>query len=131
MSSRRIFKYRGFTIEELRQKSMDEFISLLPSRQRRSLTRGMSTQHIKLMEKIMRSKDGVKPVRTHCRDFIVLPELVGATVNVHNGKEFVKVNLLPETIGHFLGEFAPTCKVVKHSAPGIGATKSSQYVPLK
>ena len=131
MSSRRIFRYRGFTMEELRQKSMDEFISLLPSRQRRSLTRGMSTQHIKLMEKIMRSKEWTKQVRTHCRDFIVLPELVGATVNVHNGKEFVKVNLLPETIGHFLGEFSPTCKVVKHSAPGIGATKSSQYVPLK
>ncbi|MHA1226502.1 MAG: 30S ribosomal protein S19 [Candidatus Hodarchaeales archaeon] len=131
MSSRRVFQYRGFTIEELKQKSMDEFISLLPSRQRRSLTRGMSTEHIKLMEKIIASKESKKPIRTHCRDFIILPELIGATVHVYNGKEFLRVTLLPEMLGHYLGEYAPTCKQVKHSAPGIGATKSSQFVPLK
>ena len=82
MSTRRVFLYRGFTLDELRQKSMDDFISLLPSRQRRSLTRGMSTQHIKLMERIMVSKDSKRPVRTHCRDFIILPELIGAVVQV-------------------------------------------------
>ncbi|NHJ00715.1 MAG: 30S ribosomal protein S19 [Candidatus Heimdallarchaeota archaeon] len=131
MSSRRGFTYRGFSLEELRQKSMDEFISLLPSRQRRSLTRGMSTQHIKLMERIMASKDSNRPVRTHCRDFIVLPELIGATVQVYNGREFLRVNLIPEMLGHYLGEYAPTCKQVKHSAPGIGATRGSQFVPLK
>ena len=131
MSSRRVFHYRGFTLDELKQKSMDEFIALLPSRQRRSLTRGMSTEHIKLMEKIISSKDSKRPVRTHCRDFIILPELIGATVQVHNGKEFLRVSLIPETLGHFLGEFAPTCKQVKHSAPGIGATRGSQFVPLK
>ena len=131
MSSRRVFHYRGFTLDELKQKSMDEFIALLPSRQRRSLTRGMSTEHIKLMEKIIASKDSKRPVRTHCRDFIILPELIGATVQVHNGKEFLRVSLIPETLGHFLGEFAPTCKQVKHSAPGIGATRGSQFVPLK
>ena len=131
MSTRRVFLYRGFTLDELRQKSMDDFISLLPSRQRRSLTRGMSTQHIKLMERIMVSKDSKKPVRTHCRDFIILPELIGAIVQVYNGREFLRVNLLPEMLGHFLGEYAPTCKQVKHSAPGIGATRGSQFVPLK
>lgn len=131
MSTRRVFQYRGFTLDELRQKSMDDFISLLPSRQRRSLTRGMSTQHIKLMERIMVSKDSKKPVRTHCRDFIILPELIGAIVNVYNGREFLRVNLLPEMLGHYLGEYAPTCKQVKHSAPGIGATRGSQFVPLK
>jgi small subunit ribosomal protein S19 len=131
MSSRRVFNYRGFTLDELKQKSMDEFIALLPSRQRRSLTRGMSTEHIKLMEKIIASIETKRPVRTHCRDFIILPELIGATVQVHNGKEFLRVALIPETLGHFLGEFAPTCKQVKHSAPGIGATRGSQFVPLK
>ncbi len=131
MSARRVFQYRGFTLDELSQKSMDEFISLLPSRQRRSLTRGMSTQHIKLMERIMVSKDSKKPVRTHCRDFIILPELIGAIVQVYNGREFLRVNLLPEMLGHYLGEYAPTCKQVKHSAPGIGATRGSQFVPLK
>ncbi len=131
MSSRRVFHYRGLTLDELKQKSMDEFIALLPSRQRRSLTRGMSTEHIKLMEKIIASKETKRPVRTHCRDFIILPELIGATVQVHNGREFLRVSLIPETLGHFLGEFAPTCKQVKHSAPGIGATRGSQFVPLK
>ncbi|MHA2053166.1 MAG: 30S ribosomal protein S19 [Candidatus Hodarchaeales archaeon] len=131
MSSRRVFQYRGFTLDELKQKSMDEFIALLPSRQRRSLTRGMSTEHIKLMEKIIASKESKRPVRTHCRDFIILPELIGAIVQVHNGREFLRVSLIPETLGHFLGEFAPTCKQVKHSAPGIGATRGSQFVPLK
>jgi small subunit ribosomal protein S19 len=131
MSSRRVFRYRGFTLDELKQKSMDEFISLLPSRQRRSLTRGMSTEHIKLMEKIIASKESKRPVRTHCRDFIILPELIGATVQVHNGREFLRVALIPETLGHYLGEYAPTCKQVKHSAPGIGATRGSQFVPLK
>ncbi|MFX0051824.1 MAG: 30S ribosomal protein S19 [Candidatus Hodarchaeota archaeon] len=129
--SRRGFTYRGFTLDELKQKSMDEFISLLPSRQRRSLTRGMSTQHIKLMERIIESKKSKRPVRTHCRDFIILPELIDAVVLVYNGKEFLRVNLLPEMLGHYLGEYAPTCKQVKHSAPGIGATRSSQFVPLK
>ena len=131
MPAHREFKYRGYTIDELRQKSMDEFISLLPSRQRRSLTRGMNTQHIKLMERIIQSKETNKPVRTHCRDFIIIPELIGAVVNVYNGKEYLRVNIIPEMLGHFLGEFAPTCKQVKHSAPGIGATRGSQWVPLK
>ena len=131
MASRRVFTYRGFTLDELKQKSMDEFISLLPSRQRRSLTRGMSTQHIKLMERIISSKETKRPVKTHCRDFIILPELIGTTVQVHNGREFLRVALIEETLGHFLGEYAPTCKQVKHSAPGIGATRGSQFVPLK
>jgi small subunit ribosomal protein S19 len=129
--SRRGFSYRGYTLEELKQLSMDEFISLLPARQRRSLSRGMSTQHIKLMEHIVASKESKKPVKTHCRDFIILPELIEATVQVYNGKEFLRVNLMPEMLGHYLGEYAPTCKQVKHSAPGIGATRSSQFVPLK
>ena len=131
MSSRRVFQYRGFTLDELKQKSMDEFISLLPSRQRRSLTRGMSPQHNKLMEKIRSAKESKRPVRTPCRDFIILPELIDAIVHVYNGREYLRVSLIPETLGHYLGEFAPTCKQVKHSAPGIGATRGSQFVPLK
>jgi len=101
---------------------MDEFISL---------TRGMSIQHIKLMERIISSKETKRPVKTHCRDFIILPELIGTIVQVYNGREFLRVSLIDETLGHFLGEYAPTCKQVKHSAPGIGATRGSQFVPLK
>ncbi len=62
---------------------------------------------------------------------VILPEMVDLTIGVHNGKEFVRVKILPQMIGHLLGEFAITNKRVQHGSPGIGATKSSAYVPLK
>ncbi|MHA1166249.1 MAG: 30S ribosomal protein S19 [Candidatus Hodarchaeales archaeon] len=132
MSRRRVYKYRGYTNDQLKQLNMDELIELLPARQRRSLSRGMPPSHVQFYEKLQKRKPtDPKPIRTHLRDFIVLPSMIGYTVHVYNGKEFIKVRLRPETIGHYLGEFAPTCKVVKHNAPGIGATRSSQFVPLK
>ncbi len=129
----REFTYRGYTLEQLQQMSMDEFIKLLPSRQRRSLKRGLTEAQRKLLEKVRKYKRlGInKPIRTHARDMIILPEMVGTTIAVHNGKEFVPVEIVPEMIGHRLGEFAITNKRVVHGRPGVGATKSSMYVPLK
>ncbi len=129
----REFTYRGYTLEQLLQMSMDEFIKLLPSRQRRSLRRGLTEAQRKLLEKVRKYKRlGInKPIRTHARDMIILPEMVGMTIAVHNGKEFVPVEIVPEMIGHRLGEFAITNKRVVHGRPGVGATKSSMYVPLK
>ena len=131
MATRRIYKYRGRTLDELKKLSMDDLIKLLPSRARRSLSRGMSRNQIKLYEKIQKRGDSTRPVKTHIRDFIVLPHMVGSLVHIHNGKEFIKVKVQPEMIGHYLGEFGPTQKTVHHSAPGVGATRSSQFVPLK
>ncbi len=131
------FRYRGYSIDELRDMSMDEFIELLPARQRRSLLRGLTIEQRKLLEKVRiakeLSKNGgeVKPIRTHARDMIILPEMIGMTVHVHNGKEFVPVEIKPEMVGRYLGEFAITNKPVKHGTPGIGASRSSMYVPLK
>ncbi|MGC8850356.1 MAG: 30S ribosomal protein S19 [Candidatus Bathyarchaeia archaeon] len=127
------FTYRGFTIDQIQKTSMDKFIQLLPSRQRRSLLRGLTEQQRKLLERIRESKRNPegKPVKTHCRDMIILPEMVGLTIMVHNGKEFVPVKIRPEMIGHYLGEFAVTCRRVTHGTPGIGASRSSMYVPLK
>lgn len=129
----REFLYRGYSLQELQQMSMDQFIKLLPSRQRRSLKRGLTEQQRKLLAKIRKFvKSGTnKPIRTHVRDMIILPEMVGLTIWVHNGKEFQPVEIKPEMIGHRLGEFVPTNKPVKHGRPGVGATKSSMYVPLK
>jgi len=70
-------------------------------------------------------------VKTHVRDLIILPEMVGLKVQVHNGKEFVAMTIRAEMIGHYLGEFAITNKPVRHGTPGIGASRSSMYVPLK
>ena len=136
MASRKKFTYRGYTLEELNELSMDELIELLPARARRSLTRGMKKEHIRLYEKIQKKaqaegKARYRPIRTHLRDFIVLPNMVGLDFHIHNGKEFMSVKIMAEMIGHYLGEYSPTSKIVKHSAPGIGATRSSMFVPLK
>ena len=132
---KKTFSYRGKSLEEIQSLPMDDHLEIIPSRARRSLSRGMSTNHIKLLEKIQNTirNNGTtqKPLTTHLRDFIVLPQMVGITLNVYNGKEFSQVRVIPEMIGHYLGEYAPTQKVVRHSAPGVGATRSSQFVPLK
>lgn len=127
------FRYRGIPFEQLKQMSFEELIKLLPSRGRRSLLRGLSEEKIKLLERVKAAVNngGGKPIRTHLRDMIVLPIMVGLTLHVHNGKEFVPVEIKPEMIGHYLGEYAITNKRVVHGTPGIGASKSSLYVPLK
>jgi len=130
------FLYRGLTLQQLETMSMDEFIHLLPSRQRRSLHRGLSIEQRKLLENIRTAKEAMRKgqpfaVKTHARDMVILPEMVGVTVLVHSGKEFVPVEIIPEMIGYYLGEFAVTNKPVRHGTPGIGASRSSMYVPLK
>ena len=131
----RQFTYRGHSVDELRQMSMDEFIKLLPSRQRRSLVKGLTNEQRILMEHIRNAKkeNGGKAaqVKTHVRDMIVIPEMLGLTLHLHSGKEYVAVDIKPEMIGHFIGEFAITNQKVVHGTPGIGASRSSMYVPLK
>ena len=134
--ARKEFSYRGLSIEELQKMPMDKFISMLPSRQRRTLKKGLPPEKRKLIVRLRKAKkalqDGEKVVvRTHRRDMVILPEMVGLTIGIHSGKDFTVVEISPEMVGHFLGEFALTRRRVKHSAPGIGATKSSMYVPLK
>jgi len=130
------FSYRGHSLASLTGMSMDEFINLLPSRQRRSLQRGLTPEQRILLEKLREAKEAQKQgkevnLKTHVRDLIVLPEMVGVKIQIHNGKEFVNVEMKPEMIGHYLGEFAVTNKPVRHGTPGIGASRSSMYVPLK
>ena len=130
------FTYRGFTMEELNQMPMwpetedqDYIVGLLPSRVRRSLGRGMSTETEHSMERVLRS--GTKPTRTPRRDMPILPQFVGRRIAIHNGQHFVEIDVKPEMIGHYLGEFAVTRRGVTHSGPGVGATRSSKHVPLK
>lgn len=130
------FMYRGYNLSQLQNLSMDEFIDLLPSRQRRSLHHGFAPEHRIFLEKIRKAKEALRQgssvaVKTHLRDMIILPEMVAVSVGVHNGKDFVAVEIKPEMIGHYLGEFAITNRPVKHGTPGIGASRSSMYVPLK
>lgn len=123
------FKYRGRSLDELKEMSMDEFIQLLPSRMRRSLRRGLSNEQRTLLSKIR--QDGDEPIRTHARDLVILPEMVGKRIHVYNGQEFVEVKVNQKMIGHYLGEYAITMQEVRHGRPGIGASRSSMYIPLK
>ena len=131
--AKRTFTYRGKTLSESHKLSMKEFIELLPARQRRSLSRGFTDYQKRLYDKIKRVKEGkyTKTIKTHCRDMIILPYMVGMKLLVHNGKDFVQVNLEEEMIGHCLGEFALTRKKVAHSAPGVGATRSSSSISVR
>jgi len=122
------FSYRGKTLEELKGMSLNEFMELLPARQRRSLKRGFPEQHKILLDKIRKKTNNIE---THCRDFIILPEMVGMIIRIHTGKEFQAITIQDEMIGHFLGEFALTRKGVQHSSPGIGATKSSSALSVR
>ncbi len=122
------YTYRGKKLEELQQMSMGELAELLPSKQRRTIKKGFSPEQKLLLKKIRANKSNIE---THCRDLIILPEMVGKIIKVHNGKEFVLVNIEREMIGHLLGEFSLTRKKVGHNSPGVGATRSSSNISVK
>ncbi len=121
------FAYKGKPLEELQKMSLTELASLMPSDARRKIKR-LGEHEKKLINKIQVSK---KPVKTHIRDMIVLPFMVGKTVLVHSGKAFQQVIIIEEMIGHRLGEYVFTRNRVAHSAPGIGATRSSASLSVK
>jgi small subunit ribosomal protein S19 len=123
------FTYMGHTAPELKEMSISEFAALVPARVRRSIERGWTHGQEKLYNDIKAGKR--KVYKTHERDTVVLPLMIDTTVAVHTGKEFREVEIQPEMVGHFLGEFAPTRTEVKHTGPGVGATRSSKYLPLK
>ena len=131
------FTYRGYNMEEL--SGMDlwpseesegiSVIELLPSRARRSIGRGLSTENEHFLNRMRRNSG--RTIRTHRRDMPILPEFVGKRIAIYNGQNFVEIDIKPEMIGHYLGEFALTRKNVAHSGPGVGATRSSKHVALK
>ena len=127
------FEYQGVPLEELESMPMDKLFKLFPARARRSLTRGITDGKRKLIEEIKLAKAGKlkNPIKTHIRDLIILPYMVGVQINVYSGKEFVPVTIAPEMISHYIGEYVITNKRVNHGAPGVGASRSSLYVPLK
>ena len=128
------FTYRGHTMEELNAMDLDEVAELLPARERRSIERGLTVEKEKLLEKAREADDeetANDPIRTHLRDMPVLPAFVGKTFAVHNGQDFERVRIEPEMLGHYLGEFQLTRTSVEHGQAGIGATRSSKFVPLK
>ncbi|HYP43221.1 MAG TPA: 30S ribosomal protein S19 [Candidatus Nitrosocosmicus sp.] len=129
--------YNGYAGEQIQTLSIETLMPLLNSRQRRSLDRRISTymtdEQRKFREELKLSREGKlsSPLKTHLRDMIILPDMIGLSVLVHNGKEFIPFTIRPEMVGHYLGEYSITNKRVQHGSPGVGSSRSSLYVPLK
>jgi len=131
------FNYRGKAIEDLQKMNTEDFIKLMPSRQRRTIKRGQVKNHAKLFkridEAIKQLKEG-KPqrmIKTHLRSLVITPNMMGLAIHVHKGNEFKKVVINEKMIGHYLGEYTLNRKMVKHSSPGVGASKSSKFTQVK
>ncbi len=120
--------FKGKNLEDIKKMSFEEFTRLIPSRDRRSLKKGIQEKYKTVLKNL---KKGKRDVKTHCRDMVIIPDMIGKTLRVHNGKEFIPVAITLEMLGHRLGEFALTRKRVVHSAPGIGATRSSASLSVK
>jgi len=125
--------YRGKTLDDLNNISLSDFMKIIPSRARRSLRRGFTDPQKRLLLRIKKEKEGKtkKLIKTHCRDLVIIPDMLGVMISVYNGKEFVPLQITQEMLGKYLGEFVSTRRKVQHSAPGIGATKSSAAMSVK
>jgi len=133
----RKFTYRGVDLDQLLDMPNEQLCELMHSRVRRRFSRGLKRKPMALLQKLRKAKKEAPPmekpaiVKTHLRDMIIVPEMVGSIVGIYNGKTFNQVEIKPEMIGHYLGDFSLTYKPVKHGRPGIGATHSSRFIPLK
>eukprot|EP01038_Epipyxis_sp_PR26KG_P008741 gene8741-11812_t len=131
------FTYRGLELEKLLDLSHDELLNIVHARARRRMQRGLKRKPMALIKKLRKAKTAAGPlekpavIKTHLRDMIITPEMVGSSVAVYNGKVFNLVDIKAEMVGYYLGEFSITYRPVRHGRPGIGSTNSSRFIPLK
>jgi len=132
----KIETFRGKTQEQLQKLSFDEFSQMACSRSRRAMKRAQKnspayTNLIKKIRKLKETGKSDKVIKTRLREAVIIPEWLGLKFGVHNGKEYKPVTITIEMLGRRLGEFSFTTGSVKHSGPGVGATRGSKFVPLK
>jgi len=133
----RKFTYRGVDLDQLLDMPNNQLVELMHSRARRRFARGLKRKPMALIKKLRKAKKEAPPmekpaiVKTHLRNMIVVPEMIGSIIGIYNGKTFNQVEIKAEMIGNYLGEFSLSYKPVKHGRPGIGATHSSRFIPLK
>lgn len=131
------FSYRGVDLDALLDMPTDQLVNLFVARARRRFRRGLKRKPMALIKKLRKAKleappgEKPEPVKTHLRNMIIVPEMIGSIIGVYNGKTFNQIEVKPEMIGHYLAEFSISYKPVKHGRPGIGATHSSRFIPLK
>ncbi|KAL7415853.1 40S ribosomal protein S15 [Mrakia frigida] len=133
----RKFSYRGIELDQLLDLSNEQFMELVHARARRRFQRGLKRRPMGLIKKLRKAKKecevNEKPatVKTHLRNMIVVPEMIGSVVGIYNGKTFNTVEIKPEMTGHYLAEFSMSYKPVRHGRPGVGSTNAARYIPLK
>eukprot|EP01083_Nonionella_stella_P157006 509081_1 len=131
------FQYRGMDLETMLELTNEEFSKHVNARQRRRMNRGLQRKCNTLMTRLRKDMKAAPPgerpdgVKTHVRSMIIVPEMIGSVVGVYNGKTFNGIEIKPDMVGHYLGDFSITYKPVRHGRPGIGATNSSRFIPLK
>ena len=132
----RKFTYRGVDLDQLLDLPPEQLMELVHARARRRFARGLKRKPLALTKRLRKAKKEAPPmekpevVKTHLRNMIIVPEMVSGVVGVYNGKTFNQIEIKPEMISHYFGEFSITYKPVKHGRPGIGATHSSRFIPL-
>jgi small subunit ribosomal protein S19 len=93
----------------------------------RSLKKGPHVDQ-RLLAKVEKLGGKKSPLRTWARDCMIVPEFVGHTFEVHNGRMFMKVFVTEDMVGHKLGEFAPT-RVFKGHGGGKKAAAAAAAAP--
>ncbi|CAM9545650.1 unnamed protein product [Ascophyllum nodosum] len=132
----RKFTFRGVDLDKLLDLSMEEFMELVHARARRRMSRGLKRKPMALIKRLRKAKKNAAPgekpkgIKTHLRSMLIVPEMIGSIVGIYNGKSMNGVEIKPEMVGHYLGEFSITYKPVRHGRPGIGSTNSSRFIPL-
>merc|ERR1719235_57226 len=134
----RKYSYRGIDLEKLVDMQNEDLMNLFCARQRRKFSRGIKRQPITLLKKLRKSKKacayGEKPtpVKTHMRNMVIVPEMIGSVVGCYNGKNFINIEIKPEMIGHSLAEFSISYHPVMHGGGGKkGKGAEMKFMPLK
>ncbi|CAO1638585.1 unnamed protein product [Sympodiomycopsis kandeliae] len=133
----RKYSYRGHELDKLLDMSNEEFMQIVHARVRRRFQRGLNRKPMGLIKKLRKAKaeappnEKPAPVKTHLRDMIVVPEMIGSVISIYNGKVFNTIEVKPEMTGHYLAEFSMSYIPTRHGKPGLGSTNSSRFIPLK
>ena len=131
--SRRLkrFTFRGLELEQLMELKDDQLFELFSSRARRKMrrSRGLQGPYRKLVERVAATLKGLVPgdkpkvIKTHLRNALIMPAMVGGVVGIYNGKEFKEVEIKFDMIGRYLGEFSITYKPTLRKVAFFGKKK--------
>ena len=134
----RKFTFRGLELEKILDLNQEELLEVVHARARRRMLRGMKKKrHVGLLNKLKKAKkaagalDKPAPVKTHLRNMVIVPDMIGSQVAIYNGKVFNLVLITADMLGSYLGEYSITYRPVRHGRPGLGSTNSSRFIPLK